>query len=430
MRNAHHGIFAGILVLYLAIGALYATRIGPYNAPDEPAHANYVRHVAETGTLPILAAGDWDSDLLERLKASRFPPGSDVSTIRYESHQPPLYYGLIAVVTRAVRLPERADIVAMRLATLTIGAFGLIVAYAVAWRMVDPATSLLAAAIVAFLPMRVAVTTSVSNDALVEALMSLALLGALGVVRHGGTPIRAIGLGAIAGAAVLTKVTGFIALPIVALAWAGAPPKHRGRNVAIVVGTTLVLVIPWIARGASIYGLTDPLGLRRHDEVVVGQPLTGSPTPQLVAAMAQTFFQSFWGQFGWMGTLMDGRVYAILGIASAIAAIGAGLWLAPWGGFWRDETPLVRRGFALAAVLIVGVAIVPLAYNLRYLQPQGRYVFPAIAAISLFAATGLRELIAPRQRRAVYATVGLGLAALDVVALLRFIEPDIGLLAR
>ena len=49
-----------ILLVYLALGALYAVDTPRWEAPDEPAHFNYIRTIGETGRLPILAFGDYD----------------------------------------------------------------------------------------------------------------------------------------------------------------------------------------------------------------------------------------------------------------------------------------------------------------------------------------------------------------------------------
>jgi hypothetical protein len=48
-----------------------------------------------------------------------------------------------------------------------------------------------------------------------------------------------------------------------------------------------------------------------------------------------------------------------------------------------------------------------------------------MAGLAPLAALGLRELVAPRQRAAVYALLAVGLVGLDLVALFRFILPDL-----
>src|SRR5581483_9653585 len=89
---------AVVLVMQLCMGVLYATRTPRWQAPDEPAHFNYVRALAETGTFPVLRQGDYDQAYLERLKSEKFPPELSIDIVRYESHQPPLYYLLAAPV--------------------------------------------------------------------------------------------------------------------------------------------------------------------------------------------------------------------------------------------------------------------------------------------------------------------------------------------
>src|SRR5438128_10585173 len=80
------------LAAYVVLGFGYAVLTPIWQNPDEPAHYNYVAFVAESGGLPVLQPGDWDSALLERLKNSRLQVGDSVETIRYEAWQPPRFY--------------------------------------------------------------------------------------------------------------------------------------------------------------------------------------------------------------------------------------------------------------------------------------------------------------------------------------------------
>src|ERR1041384_4330799 len=91
-------VFTLFAYAFLAFG--YARLTPIWQNPDEPAHFNYVAFVAQTGGLPVLQPGDWDSELLERLKTGTLFPTDDIRTIRYESWQPPLFYLLAAPVYR------------------------------------------------------------------------------------------------------------------------------------------------------------------------------------------------------------------------------------------------------------------------------------------------------------------------------------------
>jgi len=95
----HVGLFV-LLAAYAVLAVLFAVRTPAWQAPDEPAHYNYVRQAAGGVWLPVIELGDWDSAALEQLKAQRFRGASpaDIHAIEYEDHQPPLYYWLAAPI--------------------------------------------------------------------------------------------------------------------------------------------------------------------------------------------------------------------------------------------------------------------------------------------------------------------------------------------
>ena len=70
-----HAALALILLLYLAVGALYAIKTPAWQTPDEPAHYNYVRQLAN-GRLPVIQPGDYDQEFIMRVvfAGPPFPP--------------------------------------------------------------------------------------------------------------------------------------------------------------------------------------------------------------------------------------------------------------------------------------------------------------------------------------------------------------------
>jgi hypothetical protein len=137
-------------------------------------------------------------------------------------------------------------------------------------------------------------------------------------------------------------------------------------------------------------------------------------------------FKSFWAQFGWMGVLVDERIYLVLFSLCALALIG--LLLFALRLLWeRDGVAYYRRwALALLGTTILLVLGGDVWYNLKFIQAQGRYLFPAIVPLGLFFVLGLRELLAERYQSLLLSLVFLGLAALDVVCLFRFIVPALG----
>ena len=102
-------LFTLILLGYLFAGALYAIYTPAWQAPDEPAHFNYVRQVAQDGCCPQIEPGDWNSDYLAQLTSTRFAAEhlDQLDAIQYEDHHPPLYYLLASLVFKLQRW--RAD---------------------------------------------------------------------------------------------------------------------------------------------------------------------------------------------------------------------------------------------------------------------------------------------------------------------------------
>ena len=136
MAPRHRLILALILVLYFALGVLFAVNTPSWQAPDEPAHYNYVRYLAEKGSFPILHMGDYPHAYLEELKSRKFPPDLSIDPLRYEFHQPPLYYALTAPIYGLTG----GDPLALRLFSVVLGSGVVLLAYATA-RRIFPARS-------------------------------------------------------------------------------------------------------------------------------------------------------------------------------------------------------------------------------------------------------------------------------------------------
>lgn len=389
-----------ILALYLALGSLYAVLTPPWQAPDEPAHYNYVRHLAEHGRLPVLHFGDYPHAYLEQLKAARFPPEMSIAPLRYESWQPPLYYLLAMPVYRLFQ----GNLVALRVFSVLLGAGVVVTAYQLL-RSGFPSRNALAlgsAAFVAFVPMHLAILSSVNNDVLAELLIGLTAWYVLARVarpeRHLGWREQLPG-GILLGLGLLTKLTYYYtALPLFAL---GIGWRHRNlvtmvRGYPVIWGMALLLALPWYGRNVALYGWPDLLGKWHHDAVVTGQLRTADYLSQVgwpgyLQDFFTTTFQSFWGQFGWMAVPMDARTYGLLGILSALAALGGVLALRN-RAHQRHETSTI----VLLAAWLVLTGVGYLYYNVTFVQFQGRYLFPGLIPLGLFMVTGWRAILSRR----------------------------------
>jgi len=403
-------LLPAIILAYLILATLYAVYTPDWQAPDEPAHYNYIQYLAEQHRFPILKPGDYPADYLEEIKHARFPPEMSIAPIRYEFHQPPLYY-ILAVPVYSL---FGGSLLPLRLVSVVLGALLLLV---VCWtvRVLVPDRPFLAlgvTAFVAFLPMHLAMTAAVNNDALAELVLATVLLLS---IRYLKLPVSSLGqreglqllalLGITTGLGFLTKSAVYVAVPLALLAvalkqlWIEGASLRDILKACVVYGVPAFFMgLPWWLRNIALYGGFDFLGLGRHDEVVAGQLRTaefvaGRGFGALVHDFSLTSFRSFWGQFGWMGVLLDERIYQALAILSALALTGFLLWALRALGRratcprwqWAAGSLLVASG-----VLTLGAY---LWYNTQFVQHQGRYLFTALVPIGLAVAIGWREAL-------------------------------------
>jgi 4-amino-4-deoxy-L-arabinose transferase-like glycosyltransferase len=404
-----------ILLAYLGVGVLYAVYTPAWQAPDEPAHYNYVAYLAGQGRFPVLKAGDYPAAYLEEIKAAHFPPNMSIEPIRYEFHQPPLYYLLAEPVYRLFG----GALLPLRLLSVAIGALLLLVLYWTALEVV-PAQPLLAVgamAFAAFLPMHLTFVSAVNNDTLAELLLATILLLTVRYLR-GTAPLPwgresrlLVLLGITTGLGLVTKSSVYVSLPLVLVAILACHFWLERKLSLAVVGPAIAylvpacaLALPWWLRNIALYGGLDFLGLGRHDQVVAGQLRTAefvaqNGPGQLAHDFVVTSFRSFWGQFGWMGVLLDERLYQALAVLSALAFIGFALWAVR---AWQRRAEFPAWQWAAGGLLALS-ALFTLAsylwYNTQFLQHQGRYLFPALLPIGLAVALGWREAL--RRERAV-----------------------------
>ena len=406
-----YGLLGLILVFYLALAYGYATHTPAWQVPDEPAHYNYIRQIVETGDLPVIEKGDWDSVYLDELKSSGFDPTAtqNIDRVQYEDHQPPLYYLVQSVVYRL----SNGDLETIRIFSAVLGAGVIICAWAILRRLFPNHEwiGLSAAAFIAFIPQRLAIMGGVSNDSLAETLAALVLLMVTIYLIPKSSDKKpsiqiALSMGLLVGLAFLTKTTVYYVAPVAGLAvlcrwWHEKWPTKTALSQLLAFGLpALVLGGIWWVHGIQTYGGTDILGLQRHDEVVVGQPRTeayienelGGSQQQYWENLTETTYHSFWGQIGWMALPMPNRIYQGIGLMSLGVMAGIGLY--GWRSAWFKNKRVILGLFALGTTLVFAQFLI---YNRTFVQFQGRYLYPALIPLAIGTAVafyGWAELAA------------------------------------
>jgi 4-amino-4-deoxy-L-arabinose transferase-like glycosyltransferase len=420
-RRTSHLLLSLILISYLVLAMLYALNTPKWQAPDEPAHYNYIEFIAMEGALPVLEVGDYPHEYLEEIKTARFPPRMSIAPIRYEFHQPPLYYVLGAILYRlTLVLGFDRQFLILRLFSVMLGAIGLWVTYRMARDIFSPNAegmgdfgaellALAATGFAAIVPMHIAMTAAINNDTLAELLVLLILWQCTHTIRKGLDTRRAIATGILLGLSLWTKTTiymsavGVVVLAVLLTAKSQDDPSNTPSLTKVhylfsVFALALLIAAPWFVRNALVYGHLDVLAWQRHDLVVAGQLRTAELLAdigpvRLVERFASTTFRSFWAQFGWMGVVVDYRIYQALALLCGVLALGFLVFVLR---VWRGQIKLtMRQGHVL---LFMGASaslsvLTYLGYNIRFVQHQGRYLFPALGPLAVGVALSLHEIL-------------------------------------
>jgi len=406
----------GLLALYLAL-ALWHSVVNPlFESPDERFHIGVVVHLVRAGSLPVQV------------------PGRE-TLWQQEGSQPPLYYMLLAALTRGLGLPlndfeilyhpnpHAAPGDASRVANRNLALHGPMESFPWRgaaltlhfWRAVSvllsaltvfatvqaiallfpghPSLSLGAGLLVALNPMFLFISGSINNDNLVNATAALTLWLLALRLRRGFAVRRVVGLGLALGAAALAKLSGLVLWPLTAVFLLGIATRERRwarglREIAVVFGIALSLCAWWFIRNLILY--RDPTGLSVMLDIAGRRSATWAD----LAGEFEGFRRSFWGVFGAMNVLMPVWAYEALDLGTALAILGLVLrvgrvaWEARrarrWGEPWAIGLWLLAYG-----ILLFGAF---LRWTSQTMASQGRLMFPAIGPIALALWAGWEEV--------------------------------------
>lgn len=438
MSRAERRIVAVMVAAFVALACAYSL-IPVFEGQDEPEHYAFIHTLAATGQLPNrmdtthweyhqaplyyalavpikLLLPDPDFEQIYRRRLMDAPPTQNVyvNMVNFQAHGPAEDFPYTASPTAlAVHL--------LRLYSIALAAGTVLACYGI-FRLFwpdRPEMRLMALGFVCFWPQFLAVSAWINNDNLYNLLTTLALLVMLVILRRGMTARNTALLGAVIGAALLTKVSAlFLAAPVgVLFLFEG---RRGWRYAPLVAGVAFAIAGWWYVRNAILYN--DPLGTQAQYAalpMVIRDPWTKSPAANLAQAWAP--LSKVWLSFGFYTNIQVPWVFQVVFVAwLALGLIGAAR--IAWG--WRARPPgeprlvLAQKQAILMAVYagVLVVAVCGFALVNQY-GVQGRYLYPALAIMAGLLALGL-EVWAParlRLRAALAAAVvsaGLALAAL------------------
>ncbi|MEE8391116.1 MAG: hypothetical protein V3S14_10015 [Anaerolineae bacterium] len=401
-----------ILACFIPLAVTYGLVVPPFENLDEIEHFEMVRYIAETGQLPVHGTA-----------------AAQAYHYRQEASQPPLYHLLSAGLVRLLGLEADDAAASWRLnpcvacgpgaaslydnravlyhdpnreafpwqsTLLTLHVLRLwstllqtvtVAGTYVLGRLVfpqHPVVSSVAMAVVAFNPQFLLVASGVNNDNLVTPLVTLGLCLLLRIWRDGLSARRTVGLGVLAGLAGLTKLSGWLLLPLsaaVILIRALRPPTRRPSLFIASLLHCSLLVLPaltvsgwWFWRNWQLY--QDPTALQPMLELVGTRG--GSLFQSFLEAGAM--FRSFWGQIPC--SFYPPAFYAFYAVLTALALGGLA-----WG--WRRLASAERATGLILGAWFLLIVISWMRWNAMTPAPGGRLLFPALPAVALLMALGI-----------------------------------------
>jgi Dolichyl-phosphate-mannose-protein mannosyltransferase len=442
-------LLAMICALYLLLVVPTSLMIPAYEANDEPEHVRYVERIVRDGNLPTITLENG-----------------------HESHQPPLYYLLASLWQRLLRIdvfepqpvnaaplqvvpgrPTRALLFShdyspeqrrhanavhvLRVLSILLGLGTILLTYAAA-SIVSGRRDLAAAAaaFVAFLPKFEVVSATFTNDALAIALSSAALLLALALLRPMMPRVAAglaLSLGAVAGAALITKLNTapLLVAAAVTLVLAARPLEERLLQLGLFGVGSLLVTGWWFLRNNDLYGEFLARETSR-DYLRAGVPGLIDPVSildadRLLYFLPETLFRSAWYAGGWnqfFGPFaLNLLLWMVVGAAlfTWMRVVVAGPREAGW-------TIGRREAVCVSVFALAGLAAVVLV-ALETTQAEGRVAFVGLSAFAIAAVAGLEQAVggSARARAAALATFPALLLAYDAYVFARYVIPFRGL---
>ncbi len=428
LMKKEKGLFF-ILIAYLILASWYSVTIPLGEAPDEAPHYSLIRYVA---------------------REHRYPTGEE----EHEAFQPPLYYALGALVTfwidtddfvikansdfsftdpeapqnlllhtSAESFPYRGWALAwhlVRLLSVIMGAITVGATYTLAREVFprDPSLALGSAALNAFIPQFLFISSVANNDNLSTMLSSLILILIVRLIKGKGSLRSALLLGLLLGLGVLTKMSLLAFIPtalVVIVLLARRLGLRPGAKISGALFIPFLLISgPWFLRNQTLYG--DPWGwaqVIRLNAPWLG-PLSGAEWLDFFSDL----YRSFW--LSWIGIELDTLVHALLALGVLISLGGVGLLV-----LRRKE--LEPPTLTLLSLLALQTVLV-FAALLRWATvvdgaDQARLLYPALSPMVLFLFLGWRRWVSRKHGLTLAYGVGVGMLLLAVITPIRYIAP-------
>lgn len=401
---------SALVLVFIVLATGYNVASPLFENSDEFFHFPFIKHLADNNlSLPVQS-------------------GDDLQDWRQQGSQPPLYHMLSAILIMPIDTSDYGEVrrvnphaqigivgetninavihpldrsqefsggtaLAVRvvrffstlLAAVVLVATYFLVVYT--FPQVPRWVALLAAGLVAFNPMYLFVASSINNDNLSNAVVSVILALFAWRFRQSERPPVWVMLtiGVLLGVGLLSKLSMGPFMLLVGLYWLLMAMRYQAWAYMVgwgfvTLGIALFISSWWYFRNYQLYD--DPTGLNVFLDIVGRRaiPLTA----EQLWSERDSFIFSFWGLFGGLTVKMADWVYSLFNILAAISIVGTVLYV------------VRRRRLDFPQVVLFLWPIMVLISLVRWTAltwaTQGRLWFVAIAALAALSAIGFYEL--------------------------------------
>jgi preprotein translocase subunit SecG len=435
LYRRHHRLVWLTVALNVAFMLSFTLLVTPFRGPDEPAHFDMVHQYERNPLLrqpnrgikevvigaPIGRSGHpLPVAQRKRLQAAAAAPRSNRPTLseigkpksalpEQMTQHPPLYYLVVAAVTRVVTIPNSfwswdRELYLMRLlSVLFLAPLALLASEgALALKLSRPAGAI-AAGFTLLIPQKSFLGAVVNNDSLTILLAAAVVVAGLRYLAGGSA--RNAWAGAAAGAALaLTKATGAVAVAWVALVIAYTAYERWKRGDRADARRALVPSALLLAVG-SIWYIANLIQFHRPQphppKAKVVDPVRSS-LRQFLPRFFDFISKTFWGQPARrLGIQLPWQIAHALSLLTIAAIVVAFVVAKPMRRYLVALLILcVAQGYLLLQTTWLGNRTHVRGTNF-YTGLQGRYLFPLIVPLAVFFAVACAGIAERFSRRVV-----------------------------
>ena len=354
--------FYWIFIPFLLLTFFYLFKIPLGQTPDEPAHLNYIKHLAIFGTLP-----DYN--------------------FSGAAHQPPFYYLVLTPIFLLFN-----NIYILRFFSMIFSLLNLLMIKKIIELIIPSGESkrdlsLGTAIFCSLIPMYNFMAIGVNNDSLACFLGSLLIYYSVLSLNRFFRGKEYLSWSLVFIAAIFTKIILWPAVFISGLTILFTQKKQKYFTLLVFI-LSLVGLGFWFYRNVSLYGLWDILGwdeLKKVDYMLLGNRLIYDNPRQWLVIL----FHSFWGIFGWFSIYLPLVVYSLLRKVTLLLVLPFVLFII---NFFITSEKKEKLSLLLFFSFFVLTFVALVKDNLTFFHPQGRYLFSVLSIIGFYYTVSLFQI--------------------------------------